>query len=150
MTGGLEAWPRIGGSKMAWLWQIMAEESQAAKSAEPPPGAGKALLRASAKGDMRALARLIWQRADVNVTDPKSGSTPLHYAAAFGSRPALRLLLKASDLDVLIRDRQGRLASELAGVYGHDPAMARLLLMKEGKQARERGLPPPKRREKRG
>jgi hypothetical protein len=41
--------------------------------------------------------------------------------------------------DFLIRDRRGRLASELAYLYGEDPAMAHLLGIKERKDAKETG-----------
>jgi len=77
---------------------------------------------------------------DVNAVDPRTGATTLHYVAAHGARPALRLLIRSRKCDFLIRDKRGRLASELAGIYGHDPAVARLLLRMENQQARAQGI----------
>jgi len=77
----------------------------------------------------------------VNYPDPRTDAAALHYVAAQGARPAFRVLLKSGRCDFLIRDKRGRLASELAGVYGRDLAMERLLLKKEIAQARRQGVP---------
>ena len=54
----------------------------------------------------------------------------------------MRVILKSGKCDFLIRDGQGRLPSQLAREYGHDDAMARLLLIKEIQQAQAQGIDP--------
>ena len=98
----------------------------------------KYFLKLAYRGDDARMVQYIG-RVDVNVRDPKTGSTALHYVAAHGGRPALLVLIKSGKCNFLIRDKKGRLASELAGIYGLDPVMARLLLKKEAAQARVQG-----------
>ncbi|MBK8174855.1 MAG: hypothetical protein IPK66_06170 [Rhodospirillales bacterium] len=86
------------------------------------------------------MKRAIEDGASVNARDRETGAAALHLTAAQGARPAMRVLFASGKCDHLARDRQGRLASELAGVYGRDPAMARLLMRKELQQARAQGL----------
>lgn len=110
-------------------------------------GFGEAFLAAAKLGDRRAIARLRpIQKYVAQITDPRTGANALHYIASGGARPALRALLKNGEWDYLVRDREGRLASEIADAYGNDPAMARLLSLKEARQAKAQGLPPPRRR----
>src|SRR4051794_15267175 len=103
---------------------------------------GLEFLKAAQSGSARRLQDLFGKSAPVNFTDPTTGATALHYVAAYAARPAFRVLLKTGQCDFLIRDRKGRLASELAGVYGHDLPMERLLLKKEIQQARAQGIDP--------
>ena len=105
-----------------------------------PRSPDEALLHAARCADAQALKREIAGGASVTARDFNSGATALHYVAAQGARPCLRVLLATGKCDHLARDREGRLASELAGVYGRDPAMARLLIRKELQQARAQGL----------
>ena len=88
------------------------------------------------------LQRLLDQNAPVNFIDPVDHAAALHYIAAYRARPALRVILKSGKCDFLIRDGQGRLPSQLAREYGHDDAMARLLLIKEVQQAQAQGIDP--------
>ena len=97
-------------------------------------------LRAAEHGDDETITRLIAQDVPVNMKERLTGAAALHYIAAHDARPALRAIMKSDKLDYLIRDRQGRLPSELAFVDGDDPAMAKLLRMKEERQATERGI----------
>lgn len=108
----------------------------------PSKDAGKdeALLQAARNADAEGLKREIEGGASANARDRQTGANALHYVASQGARPALRVLLASGKCDHLARDRQGRLASELAGVYGRDPAMARLLMRKELQQARGLGV----------
>lgn len=99
------------------------------------------LLRAARGGDDGAVRGFIRKGVDVNLCDVRTGATALHNAAAVGARAVLRVLLETDQCDFLIRDRQGRLASELAAVHGRDPAMAKLLLKKESRQAWTQGVP---------
>ncbi|MCU7837967.1 MAG: ankyrin repeat domain-containing protein [Candidatus Thiodiazotropha sp. (ex Troendleina suluensis)] len=77
---------------------------------------------------------------DINYQHPHTGQTALHVAATAQARHAMRVLLATGKCDFLIRDRLGRLASELAYTHGGDPALARLLGNKERKQAEEQGI----------
>ncbi|MNH42075.1 hypothetical protein D3C79_1036940 [compost metagenome] len=63
--------------------------------------------------------------------------TALHYAAATGFRPCIRLLVNSGKCDYLIQDNKGRLASELAYEWGRDNAVGLLLQKKEVRQAYE-------------
>lgn len=72
--------------------------------------------------------------------DPQTGLSALHVAAAARARYAVKLLLATGACDFLLRDKQGRLSSELAFVHGEDPALARLLSIKERKQADAQGI----------
>jgi ankyrin repeat protein len=102
---------------------------------------GERFLAAAEDADPQQLDALATQGAPVNYHDPWNGSTALHYVAAQGARPALRVLLKTGKCDFLARDHEGRLVSEMAGAHGRDLVMERLLLMKEIRQARQTGVP---------
>jgi hypothetical protein len=102
---------------------------------------GEQLITAAESAEPEQIEDQIKQGAPVNYHDPRNGATALHYIAAQGARPALRVLLKSGELDFLARDDRGRLASTLAGTYGRDLAMERFLLTKAIRQARESGIP---------
>lgn len=101
---------------------------------------GRTFLKAAEQGDADSLLAFIHEGFPVNYQDPRTGETALHIAAACQARPALRAILKTGECDFLIRDRQGRLSSEMAYVYGEDVAVARLLGNKERKQADAQGI----------
>jgi ankyrin repeat protein len=103
---------------------------------------GREFLKAAKRGDARKIAQLLEQDAPVNFVDSLDLATALHYIAAYRARPALRVLIKSDKLDFLVRDWEGRLPSEIAREYGHDDAMARLLAIKEMRQAQEEGIDP--------
>jgi len=103
---------------------------------------GLEFVEAARECNAAKLQRLLDRNAPVNYPDPWDQSTALHYIAAYRARPALRILLKSGKCDFLIRDGQGRLPSQLAREYGHDDAMARLLLIKEVQQAQAQGIDP--------
>jgi ankyrin repeat protein len=102
---------------------------------------GEEFIAAAEDADPERLEALAAQGAPINYHDPWNGATALHYVAAQGARPAFRVLLKTEKCDFLARDDEGRLVSEMAGAYGRDLVMERLLLMKEIKQARQTGVP---------
>lgn len=99
-----------------------------------------AFIQASRRGNLDKLQEYIDKGVSINAQDPVLGQTALHTAAAGRARKALRVLLKTNQCDFLLRDNQGRLASELAFLVGEDMAMARLLRIKERKQADEQGI----------
>jgi ankyrin repeat protein len=112
------------------------------EKAEQYTKAGVEFLKAAKRGDADRLKQLLDQDAPVNFLDRADHATALHYIAAYDARPALRVVLKSDKCDFLIRDRAGRLPSELAREYGRDGAMARLLLIKEMRQAQAQGIDP--------
>lgn len=77
---------------------------------------------------------------DVNEQD-EFGMTALHYAAAFGARQCLRVLVNSGKCNYLLKDHRGRYASELAFSCGKDYAVGVLLSKKQIKQAYEQGVP---------
>ena len=97
-------------------------------------------LKAARRGNPVRLQTAIDEGASINEQDPLTGLTALHIVAAGGARKALRVLFNAGEVDFLIRDKEGRLASELAYLHGRDVAMARLLGIKERKQADAEGV----------
>lgn len=103
------------------------------------PRLGREFLRAAERGNPRTLGIFLDKGMDINYQDSDSGQTALHAAAAAQARYAVRLLIAQDSCDFLLRDKQGRLPSELAYLYGRDPALARLLGNKERKQARAQG-----------
>jgi ankyrin repeat protein len=101
---------------------------------------GRQFVQAARECNARKLQLLLDQDAPVNYKDPSDKMTALHYIAAYRARPALRVLLKSGKCDFLIRDGQGRLPSQLAREFGRDDAMARLLLIKEIRQAQAQNI----------
>lgn len=101
---------------------------------------GMKFLRTAEHGNAPKLQGFIADGFPVNYQNPGSKETALHIVAACQARKALRVLLNTRQCDFLLRDKQGRLASEMAYVVGRDPAVARLLGNKERKQAAEQGI----------
>lgn len=91
-------------------------------------------------GNPQKLQDVLAKGFPVNFCNPHTGETALHRLAASGARAAIRVLLAHEDCNFLIRDNQGRLPSELAYLYGRDPALARLLGNKERKQGEAQGI----------
>jgi ankyrin repeat protein len=103
---------------------------------------GLEFVEAARECDAAKLQRLIDRNAPVDYVDPIDRATALHYIAAYGARPALRVILKSGKGNFILRDSKGRMPSQLAREYGRDAAMARLLLMKEIREARARSIDP--------
>lgn len=102
-------------------------------------------IQAAECGDMTRLNELVEQGFSINFQEPKTGLTALHYIAAGGSRKSLRALMANEDCSYYVRDKKGRLPSELAILFGDDTVMARLLAIKEKREALSRGLIPTRR-----
>lgn len=93
-------------------------------------------------GKVGSVERSIHLGINVNVQD-KFGMTALHYAAARGFRPCIRLLVNSGQCNYLLQDNKGRLASELAYEWGRDHAVGLLLQKKEVRQAYQQSLASP-------
>ena len=101
---------------------------------------GSEFLKAAGHGNRRALDVFLQEGFPVNYQDPQSGENALHLTAGHKARKAIRSLLKHEETDYLIRDFKGRLTSEVAFLFGRDPALSRLLAIKERKQADRDGI----------
>ena len=107
---------------------------------EDIPGIGQEFLRAAMRGNPATLQVFLDQGMNINYQDPQTGQTALHLAAGAKARQAVRFLISHRECDYLIRDKRGRLPSEMAYTIGEDPALARLLENKEWKQAKAQGV----------
>lgn len=96
---------------------------------------------AAEKGDDVAVLAFLFAGYDPNRTRLRWGDTALHIAATRDARDVARVLIESGRCDYLLRDRHGNLASTNAYLYGRNPALARLLSIKERKQAEAQGLP---------
>lgn len=101
---------------------------------------GREFLRAAERGDEQSVRIFLMAGFPPNWQDPESGESALHVAAGSKARAVVRLLVETGFCDYLLRDAQGRLASELAYMHGEDPTVSRLLGIKERKQAEARGI----------
>ena len=101
---------------------------------------GREFLKAVERGNAPAVGAYIEEGFPPNYQDRQTQETALHISAAVKARKVLRVLLDCGLCNFLLRDKGGRLASELAYLFGQDPAAARLLGTKERKQAEAQGI----------
>jgi hypothetical protein len=94
---------------------------------------GRDWIESARRGNVAAVRAWLEEGFPITYQDRLTGETAMHAAAGSQARGVVRLLLPLWP-DFLIRDGQGRLASELAYLYGEDPALSRLLAIKEQKQ----------------
>lgn len=97
-------------------------------------------MQAARQGKAETLRAMLARGFPVNYQDPETGDTALHLVAAHQARKALRVLLATGECNFLLRDGQGRLSSEVAYLDGRDPAVSRLLGIKEKKQGAAEGV----------
>lgn len=97
-------------------------------------------LHIARRGNLRMLSGFIEEGFPVNWQDARTGQSALHIAAAAKGRKALLILAESGRCDFLLWDKEGRLASEMAFLYGDNPAAARWLRIHERRQAAERGI----------
>ena len=89
---------------------------------------GQALLVAALNLDTAVVRELLLQGAPVNFRDPESGTTALHIAASAADVSTVEVLLETNRCDHQIRDKQGRLPSELAVVFGDSMKLGERLI----------------------
>jgi hypothetical protein len=101
---------------------------------------GRQFLTAAERGNAPMVGAFIEEGFPVNYQDRLTLETALHISAAARARSVLRVLLACELCNFLLRDKGGRLASELAYLFGQDLAAARLLGIKERIQAEAQGI----------
>jgi len=101
---------------------------------------GREFLKAAERGNASMVGAFIEEGFPANYQDRQTEEAALHISAAVRARKVLRVLIDCGLCNYLLRDKGGRLASELAYLFGHDPAAARLLGIKERKQAEAQGI----------
>jgi len=83
--------------------------------------------------DGQEVKRLLDLDAPVNYPERSTGATTLHIAAGYNDVATVKIVLDHPEVDCTIRDKQGRLASELAEAV--NPELAQLIIDKEAEQA---------------
>lgn len=101
---------------------------------------GREFLKAARRGNPQMIGAFIEEGFPANYQSPQTGQSALHITAATKARMALRVLVGSGLCDYLLRDHQGRLASELAYLFGEDRAVTRWLRIHERKQAKAQGI----------
>ncbi|MFZ3287776.1 MAG: ankyrin repeat domain-containing protein [Telluria sp.] len=107
---------------------------------DPAKVYGFRLIAQARSGNAYLAAMLISHGADVNTRD-KVGMTALHHAAANDARGCIRVLVECGKCDYLIRNNEGRYASDLAIEWAQDYAVGRLLTKHQVRQAFIAGVP---------
>lgn len=107
---------------------------------DPAKAYGLRLIEQVRSRNSYLAAMLISHGADVNTQD-EDGMTALHHAAAYDVHGCIRVLVGCGKCDYLIKDNQGRYASDLAIEWARDYAVARLLTKHQIRQAYEQGVP---------
>ena len=97
-------------------------------------------LKAAERNNAPLVGAWLEEGFPANWRDRQTQETALHISAAARARAVLRMLIESGLCDYLLRDKGGRLASELAYLFGRDPVAARLLGIKERKQAEAQGV----------
>lgn len=120
-----------------------------------PPEKGKRMQRTEAVADtdltfirlvkerryQEALA-VIGQVRDINVADPETGATALHFAAHRSCLQLFEALAQRNDLNYLVQDSEGRYPSELAWEVSGNETLGAELMQREKAQADREGEEP--------
>ena len=117
---------------------LTSEEMLAAKCDRVFEQLGREFIESARDGDGDLVRAFMEEGFPIQFFDQRTRETALHAAAGSRARPAVRVLVQHWP-DFLMRDHYGRLPSELAYLYGEDPAMAHMLGIKERKQAKAKG-----------
>lgn len=97
-------------------------------------------FRVAERGDEVYMIAFLEAGYDPNMKRARWGDTVLHIAASRNACDLARVLIESGKCDYLLRDARGQLASEKAYLYGRNPALSRLLAIKERKQAEAAGI----------
>ena len=126
--------------------QLKSSSDESAKQETAPPRQGtrdpiRRFFEAVITADIELLHAEYADMGDnINVQQPSTKATALHYGAAYRSRRVIKWLIGFKELDYLVRDRDGRLPSVLAHEVADDPVIGRFLAKKENEQARAQGI----------
>jgi len=101
---------------------------------------GSILLQAAEQGNVRIIKIFLEETSLINYKNPKTGQTVLHLSAAYEGKKVMDVLLESEQVDYLIRDNQGRFASELAFTIADDVVTCERLRIKEREQADTLGI----------
>ena len=118
--------------------ELLALEPAARETVIPP--LGTEFLQAAEQGNLERLKVFLDEGFPLDYQDPRTGQTALHCAAASDAVEVVIALNKTERCNYLLRDRWGRLPSELAYTIAENPSIAQLLGEKERDQAASMGL----------
>ena len=107
---------------------------------------GREFLKAVERGNAPAVGAYIEEGFPPNYQDRQTEETALHISAGTRARKVLRVLIDCGLCNFLLRDKGGRLASELAYLFGRDTrrrAPAWHQGAQAGGSARDHAHPPP-------
>jgi len=96
--------------------------------------------RAVHTGSAEKLQAIFGKGFPVNYINPITQLTALLSLAGSHGRKGVKVLMEREDVDYLIRDCEGRLASEMAIMYSDDVDMAIMLMEKEDAQGEREGI----------
>jgi len=96
--------------------------------------------RAVHTGNTEKLKAIFDKGFPVNFINPVTQLTALLSLAGSHGKKGIKVLLEMDSVDYLIRDREGRLASEMAIMYSNDVDMAIILMEKEDAQGEREGI----------
>ena len=96
--------------------------------------------RAAENGDEVAVLAFLAAGFDPNMKRPKWNDTVLQIAATRNARDVVRVLIESGDCDYLVTDQHGYRLSDIAFLFGRNPALARLFEIKERQQAEANGV----------
>lgn len=98
---------------------------------------GMDFLKSVRNGRVKRVSEIAKSGFNANFIHPKYGHAAIHDIAYGGSRRLLRAFLEADNIDFLLKDAEGRRASEIAKIHNRDRVIGRYLGIKEASQERK-------------
>ena len=90
----------------------------------------KTFFEAVEEGDAETVFECLKRGRDPNMRRVGYGDTALHIAASRNARNIIRVLAKEETTDFMALDSKGRSASQIAYMFGGNPALSRYLRLK--------------------
>ena len=100
----------------------------------------KRFFAAAMNGDACVIKSYLESNWDANLQDSETGLTALHYAASCGAEEVVDILLSNDTTDVLLKDKKGRLPSEMAFLIAKNDSLGDRLIEVEAETRHKRGL----------
>lgn len=88
-------------------------------------------INAASEGDIEVVREFLLQGGNANYICSNTGLTALHYAAGHRAGKVVDVLLAHEGIDPLIRDRRGRLPSDMAFSVAHSDRIGDILIEAE-------------------